>query len=132
MAEGEQRRCIFCGRAKGDTIDPDDPASRNIIMTREHIFPAARRSRADERGDHFLHHPANRHEALGGAGDRDDVSREISVATVTETTVIAIHLEAFFMMTPPLPGVRCGAQPLPGGGQPHRCRSDEGAIHTFW
>jgi len=40
------------------------------------FLPAARRSRADERGDHFLHHPADSHEAIGRAGDRDDVSRE--------------------------------------------------------
>jgi hypothetical protein len=40
MAEeaATQRQCMFCGRAKGDLVDPADPASRAVIMTREHIF----------------------------------------------------------------------------------------------
>ncbi|MGP4054176.1 hypothetical protein ACTWP6_05025 [Mycobacterium sp. 4D054] len=33
-----QRRCMFCGRAKGDLVDPSDPTSQAVIMTREHIF----------------------------------------------------------------------------------------------
>ncbi|MFN3003022.1 hypothetical protein [Mycolicibacterium wolinskyi] len=33
-----QRRCMFCDRAKGDLVDPNDPASQAVIMTREHIF----------------------------------------------------------------------------------------------
>ncbi len=32
------RRCIFCGRATGDSVDPDDPNSRKVILTREHLF----------------------------------------------------------------------------------------------
>lgn len=35
------RRCLFCGRAKGDLIDPSDPKSRAVQMTREHIFRSA-------------------------------------------------------------------------------------------
>lgn len=34
----DRRRCIFCGRAKGDLVDSNDPTSRKVIMTREHIF----------------------------------------------------------------------------------------------
>ena len=41
MDGGDQRRCIFCGRMKGDSVDPDDPASPKVILTREHIFPAS-------------------------------------------------------------------------------------------
>lgn len=43
MTEGAEgaKRCIFCVRAKGDLVDPCDPTSQAVILTREHIFPAS-------------------------------------------------------------------------------------------
>jgi hypothetical protein len=34
----DTKRCILCGRAKGDLVDPYDSTSRRVILTREHIF----------------------------------------------------------------------------------------------
>jgi hypothetical protein len=36
--EQKRRRCLFCGRATGDRVDPRDPHSRRLIMSEEHLF----------------------------------------------------------------------------------------------
>lgn len=38
IPESKRRRCIFCGRAKGDLVDPRDPSSRRLTMSEEHLF----------------------------------------------------------------------------------------------
>lgn len=38
VREGKRRRCIFCGRAKGDLVNPRDPNSRPLTMSEEHLF----------------------------------------------------------------------------------------------
>ncbi|BEL41027.1 hypothetical protein [Mycobacteroides abscessus] len=40
-------RCVFCDRAKGDLVDPRDPTSQTVILTREHIFPSSWKEKLD-------------------------------------------------------------------------------------